>query len=159
MLKQLSDVPDGVYALEAVGTVTFDDYANTFAPLVDRIRRAGRRLRLLYQFGPNFVRLTPGALFADSRLGMSYLPLLDGCALTSDIPWIREPARSIGAWMPCPMRVYKDDQRDDAAAWLAALPAGTVPSKLQITRAYLGGTTGAVASVGKLLVSAAVSWR
>jgi hypothetical protein len=50
-------------------------------------------------------RLTPGALWADTKLGASYLPLLDGCALTSDINWIREPAQAIAAWMPCPMRV------------------------------------------------------
>lgn len=153
MLKQLSDVPDDVQALEAAGTVTSDDYAQVFAPLVDRVRRAGQRLRLLYQFGPSFARLTPGALWADSRLGMSYLPLLDGCAITSDISWIREPARSIGAYMPCPMRVYSNEQRDDAAAWLAALPTGAGPSNRQIARAYIGGTSAAVASIGKLFVS------
>jgi hypothetical protein len=84
---------------------------------------------------------------------MSYLPLLDGCAPTSDIAWIREPARSIGAWMPCPMRVYSNEQRDDAADWLAALPAGTGPSNLQMARAYVGGTSGAVPSIGKFLIS------
>ena len=153
MLKQLLDVPDGVQALEAAGTVTSDDYAQVFSPLVDQIRRARQRLRLLYQFGPSFARITPSALWADTRLGMSYLPLLDGCALTTDIPWIREPARSIGPWMPCPMRVYADEERDDALAWLAALPTGTGPSNFQIAKAYIGGTSGAVTSIGKLLIA------
>jgi hypothetical protein len=153
VLKELAGVPPGVHGLEAEGVVTSDDYAQVFAPLVDRVRREGQRLRLLYQFGPSFTRLTPGALWADSMLGFRYLPLLDGCALVSDVAWIREPARGIAAWMPCPMRVYADDQRGAAATWLAALPDGRGPSGMQMIRAYIGGTTGAVAGLGKLFVS------
>jgi hypothetical protein len=153
VLKQLSHVPDDVQALEAIGTVTADDYAQVFAPLVDRARRTNQRLRLLYQFGPNFKRLTPGALWADTRLGIGYLPLLDGCALVSDVNWIREPARHLGFWMPCPVRVYGNDQCDDAAAWLSSLPEGTRTSIPQMARAYIGGTSAAAGSIGKLLIS------
>lgn len=45
MLEELLEVPDGVHALEARDVVTADDYAKVFAPLVDRVRREGRRLR------------------------------------------------------------------------------------------------------------------
>jgi hypothetical protein len=153
VLKELIDVPEGVHALEARGVVTSDDYAQVFAPLADRIRRDGQRLRLLYHFGPGFTRLTPGALWADTRLGAECLPLLDGCALISDISWIRESARTIAAWMPCPMRVYTNEQRDEAATWLAALPQGQGPSNTQVVRAYIGGTGGAVVSIAKLFIS------
>jgi SpoIIAA-like len=149
----MSGLPDGVHGLEAHGTVTSDDYDRVFAPLVDRLRRGGQRLRLVYQLGSGFDRITPGALWADSRLGARYLPLLDGCALVTDIDWIRDPGRSIAAWMPCPMRVYGNENRDDAALWLASLPAGDEPSITQMAKAYLGGTGGAAASVAKLLVN------
>lgn len=148
---QMSDLPDGVDGLEARGTVTSDDYGRVFVPLVDRRRAAGQRLRLLYQFGPDFNRLTPGALWADSKLGARYLPLLDGCALVTDIDWIREPGRSIAAWLPCPMRVYDNAHRDEAARWLACLPPGNQPSIAQMAKAYIGGTGGAAASIAKLL--------
>lgn len=153
MLTEPSDVPEGVHCLEATGTVTSDDYSQAFAPLIDRVERAGQRLRLLYRFGPRFVRLTPGALWADSKLGARYLPLLDGCALVTDIDWIREPGLSIAAWMPCPMRVYGDEQRDEAACWLESLPAGRTPSIAQMAKTYVGGTGGAVASIAKLLIT------
>jgi hypothetical protein len=152
VLKELVEVPHGVHGLDAQGVVTSDDYAQVFAPLVDRLRRDGQRLRLLYQFGPSFTRLTPGALWADSKLGFRYLPLLDGCALVSDIAWIREPARGIAAWMPCPMRVYANEQRDEAATWLAAQPDGRGPSSMQVVRTYVGGTSGAVVGIGKLFI-------
>lgn len=152
MLEELVEVPRGVHGLEAQGVVTSADYAHVFAPLVDRVRREGARMRLLYQFGPGFTRLTSGALWADSRLGVQYLPLLDGCALVSDIAWIRQPALGIAAWMPCPMRIYANEQRDEAATWLAALPDGRGPSGMQVVRAYVGGTGGAVVNIAKLLL-------
>jgi hypothetical protein len=86
----MSGLPDGAHGLEGRGTVTSDDYARVFAPLVDRLRQGGQRFRLLYQIGPGFNRITPGTLWADSRLGARYLPLLAGSALVTDIDWIRE---------------------------------------------------------------------
>jgi hypothetical protein len=56
------------------------------AALVTRLTwRIGASVRLLYQFGPCFERITLGALWADTRLGLGYLRLLDGCAVVSDI--------------------------------------------------------------------------
>ncbi|MES3638761.1 STAS/SEC14 domain-containing protein [Mycobacterium intracellulare] len=154
MLKELASVPAGIQALEAVGTVTTQDYDRVFAPLVDRVRRTKGRMRLLYQFGPGFERITPGALWADTRLGVGYLAALDGCAVVSDIEWIRAPARGIGAWMPCPLRVYGNAERDDAVAWLAALPRGAEVSKRGMAKAFIGGTLAAVGSLAGLVISA-----
>jgi SpoIIAA-like len=151
-VKSARRLPGGVHGLDARGTATSDDYDRVFAPLVDRLRQAGQRLRLLYQIGPGFHRITPGALWADSRLGARYLPLLDGCALVTDIDWIREPGRSIATWMPCPMHVYDNAHREDAARWLASLPTGDKPSIAQAAKAYIGGTAGAAISIAKLLV-------
>jgi hypothetical protein len=153
VLLERGDVPEGVHALVAQGTVTSDDYRQVFEPLVERVRRSGQRLRLLYQFGPDFDRLTPAALWADSRLGARYLPLLDGCALVADVDWVRAPGRSIAAWMPCPMRVYGNERRNEAAGWLASLPARQRPSTAQMVKTYVGGTGGAAASLAKLLIA------
>jgi hypothetical protein len=153
VLKELTGVPAGIQGLEAVGTVTADDYERVFAPLVDQARRAGSRMRLLYQFGSGFERITPGALWADTRLGLAYVRLLDGCAVVSDIGWIRAPARGIGAWMPCPVRVYDDDERDDAFAWLTSLPDGADVSTRDMAKAYIGGVGAALGSLGTLVAS------
>lgn len=146
-------MPAGVQALEAVDTVTADDYERVIAPLVDRARRTGSRLRLLYQFGPNFGRITAGVLWADARLGVGYLRLLDGCAVVSDIGWIREPTRGIGVWAPCPVRVFHNDERDDAIAWLNSLPPGAAVSARDIARAYIGGSVAAAGSLAGLIIS------
>ena len=153
VLKELTVPPAGIQALEAVGTVTADDYQRVFVPVVDRARRTGSRIRLLYQFGPGFERITAGALWADARLGFGYLRLLDGCAVVSDIGWLRASTRAIGAWMPCPVRVYDNDERDDALAWLTSLPEGADVSVREMAKAYIGGVGAALGSLGKLVVS------
>jgi hypothetical protein len=152
VLAHISGCPDGVEGLEARGTLTAGDYAHVFAPLVERHRQGERRLRLLYQFGPDFTGFTPGALWADSRIGARYLPVVDGCAIVTDIDWIRDPGRSIGNWMPCPVRVYDNAHRHEAARWLASLATADDPTIAQTVKAYVGGTVGAATSIAKLLL-------
>jgi len=159
VLTELTGMPPGIQALEAVGTVTAADYERLFAPLVDQARRAGSRMRLLYQFGPGFQRITPGALWADTRLGLAYVRLLDGCAVVSDIVWIQAPARGIGAWMPCPVRVYDNDERDDAVAWLTSLPKGAEVSARDMAKAFIGGVGAALGNLGKLVISKGLKGR
>lgn len=150
MLEPLTDLPAGIEALRAAGTVTARDYRRGFAPIVGQAQRTDRRMRLLYQFGPEFCRLTPGALWADTRLGFSYLRLLEGCAVVSDTDWIREPTQRIAAWMPCPVRVFSNGQRDEAIAWLRSLPERTGVSRRELALAYLGGLGAELACVASL---------
>jgi hypothetical protein len=153
VLKELLGMPEGIRMLEAVGTVTASDYERVFAPMIEKAGRAGDRMRLLYAFGPGFQRITAGALWADARLGSAYLRLLDGCAVVSDIGWIRAPSRAIGAWMPCPLRVYDNDERDDAVAWLVSLSQCADVSARDMAKAYIGGVGAGLVSVGGFVVS------
>jgi hypothetical protein len=146
-------VAAGIHALEAAGTVTAADYERVLAPMVDRAIRAGRRMRLLYAFGPDFKRISAGALWADARLGLRYVRLLDGCAVVSDIGWIRAPSRAIGTRTPFPVRVYGNHQRDGAIAWLTSLPEGADVSAHQMAKAFIGGTGAALASLGELVIA------
>jgi hypothetical protein len=122
--------------------------------MIEKAARAGNRMRLLYAFGPEFQRITAGAMWADARLGSTYLRLLDGCAIVSDIGWIRASSRAIGTWMPCPLRVYDNDERDDAIAWLAALSEHDDVSARDMAKAYIGGIGAGVASLGRFVVKA-----
>lgn len=159
MLSVRTDMPGGVQALEALGTVTADDYRRVFAPLVDRIQRSERRMRLLYQFGPGFKRITAGALLADARLGVRYARLLDGCAVVTDVGWIRLPTRRIGAFMPCPVRTFHNEERDEAAAWLNSLHRGADVSASDIAKAYIGGTSAMIAGLGHFVIASRTKRR
>lgn len=124
MLEKLVDVPQGIDAVKASGTVSKEDYEQVFEPLIDAARRDDRRIRLLYQLGPEFRGFAPAAVWEDTKLGFGALRLFEGCAVVTDTGWIREMSR-LGAFLvSCPVRVFGTDERDEALNWLSALPEG-----------------------------------
>jgi hypothetical protein len=93
-----------------------------FDPLLDEARREDQGLRFLYQFGPEFEGFTAGAAWADAKIGLRSMRLFEGCAIVSDIGWIRESAQLIGFLLPCPVRVFGNNQLREAGEWLQGLP-------------------------------------
>ncbi|MBN0047581.1 STAS/SEC14 domain-containing protein [Streptomyces actuosus] len=124
MLERLHDVPPGIDAVKATGTVSKDDYTAVIEPLLDDARKEGRRIRFLYEFGTEFRSFTPGAGWEDFKVGLGAVRQFEGCAVVSDIGWIREPTRLAGFLMPCPVRVFGTREREEALRWLASLPEG-----------------------------------
>ncbi|MDI2029989.1 STAS/SEC14 domain-containing protein [Saccharopolyspora sp. TS4A08] len=124
MLERAQDAPAGVDAVKAIGTVSKEDYETVIEPLVDDARREGRRIRFLYEFGPEFQSFTPAAGWEDLKVGIGAMRLFEGCAIVSDTGWIRESTRLMGFLMPCPVRVFGSHDREEALRWLASLPEG-----------------------------------
>lgn len=54
--------------------------------------------------------------------------LFDGCAVVTDLAWIRESTRLAAFLMPCPVRVFSNQERDKAIGWLTSLPEGAAVS-------------------------------
>lgn len=133
MLEKLNDLPPGLEGLKAVGEVSRDDYRVHVEPMIEDARRHERRIRLLYQFGPEFERFTPGAAWEDAKLGLRSLRVCDGAAVVTDIGWLREAVRAFGVVMPCPVRVFPNRKREEAARWLASLEEGAAVSHHLLT--------------------------
>lgn len=122
MLEKMEDVPPGIDAVKAVGEVSKDDYEKVFEPLLDAARKEGRHIRLLYQFGPEFHGFTPGAAWEDAKIGLRNIRLFDGCAIVSDVGWIRDSSSLMSFLMPCPVRIFGNQERKAALGWLSSLP-------------------------------------
>ena len=122
MLEIIEGLPTGVDGVKAVGKVSRDDYVQVLDPLLHQAQQEGRRLRFLYQLGPEFEGFTPGAAWEDAKLGLNSLGSFDGCAVATDVVWIRESTRLVGFFMPCPVRIFGSHETDEAVGWLAALP-------------------------------------
>jgi hypothetical protein len=122
VLEKLSDVPDGVVGVKAIGKLTREDYTSVLGRLFDDARRDGRRLRVLYEVGPEFTGFTPGAAWEDAKLGLRSLRTFAGCAVVTDHEWIREATRLAAFVLPCPVKVFPVPDRDKAIAWLGSLP-------------------------------------
>ncbi|MFJ9865737.1 STAS/SEC14 domain-containing protein [Streptomyces sp. NPDC101165] len=124
MLDRVQDVPPGVDAVKAIGTVSKADYRAVIEPLIDDARREGRRIRLLWEVGSEFRSFTPAAGWEDLKVGIGAMRLFEGCAVVSDTGWIRESTRLASFLMPCPVRVFGGQERDEALHWLVSLPEG-----------------------------------
>ncbi len=120
MLERMQDLPAGIYGVRATGKVSKEDYDRIVAPLLEEARREGRRIRFLYHFAPGFAGFTASGAWEDAEIGLRYLRLFERCAIVSDKDWIRGASRVVGTLLPCPVRVFRDIERDDAVAWLAA---------------------------------------
>jgi SpoIIAA-like len=116
MLIRIANLPAGIDGFSAAGTVTHDEYRRALEPIV----RAGH-VRLVYELGPELAPGAASAAWEDLRASMQYLRAFEGCAIVTDHAWIREATRLVAPELPCPVRVFATNERDDAIAWLAAL--------------------------------------
>lgn len=124
MIDKLMDMPAGIDGFRASGVITREEYDAVVLPFIETAVRDGRRLRCLCEVGSDFRGLTPGAVWEDLKLGLRALRMIDGCAVVSDIGWIGQASRLASFVMPCPVRVYRQQDREQAIAWLTTLPQG-----------------------------------
>jgi len=122
LIERLKDLPRGIDGVRAIGKISKEDYEQVFVPLLDEARREGRRIRFLYQLGPEFEGFTPGAAWEDAKIGFQFLRLFDGCAVVTDLVWIRELTRLAGFFMPCPVSAFGNTEFAGAVEWLRSLP-------------------------------------
>ena len=122
------NLPAGIDGVRAIGKISKEDYEQVFVPLLDDARREGRHIRFLYQLGPEFEGFTPGAAWEDAKIGLHFLRLFDGCALVTDLAWIRELTGLAGFFMPCPVSVFSNTEFAGAVDWLRSLPEGAAIS-------------------------------
>ncbi|MFZ3214736.1 MAG: STAS/SEC14 domain-containing protein [Candidatus Acidiferrales bacterium] len=128
MIERLKNLPIGIDGAKAIGTITKEHYEQVFVPLLEQARGDGRRIRFLYQFGPEFQGFTPSAAWEDAKIGLRSLHLFDGCAVVTDLAWIREVTRLAAFFMPCPVQVFGNQHFDNAVTWLQSLPEGATVS-------------------------------
>ena len=128
MIEKLKDLPQGIDGVRAIGKISKEDYEQVFVPFLDEARREGRHIRFIYQIGPEFEGFTPGAAWEDAKIGIHFLRLFDGCAVVTDLAWIRELTRLAGFLMPCPVSVFNNTEFAGAVDWLRSLPEGAAIS-------------------------------
>lgn len=130
MLTRLKDRPPGIDGVRTEGKATKDDYDRVLVPLFEEARRDGRRLRFLFNLGPEFLGFTAGGAWEDARTGLHYMRLFERIAIVTDIRWVRESVRFVGGMMPCPVRVFANSDRSAALEWLGTPSTAKLPYRL-----------------------------
>ena len=137
MLERIENLPPDVWGLRGKGKVSREDYEQVVLPYLEDARRQGRRIRFLYQLGPEFAGFTPGAAWEDFRIGLRYVRLFERCAVVTDAEWVRSATRGAAALMPCPVRVFANAALQQAVDWLHSPVESSVTYRLMPARGVL----------------------
>lgn len=119
MIELLKDFPDNVTALVCHGQVTKADYEKVLIP--DVTQRLGRhdKVRIYYEIAPDFTGYDPGAIWDDTKLGLSHFLRWERLALVTDIEWIKHSVTLFGFLMPAQLRAFPTKEADAAREWIA----------------------------------------
>ena len=120
MIERLTGLPDNVIGFSAHGKVTAQDYEQHIAPAVEEALVRHGKVRLLYQLGTDFDGFDVGAIWEDTKVGLSHLAAWERIAVVTDVDWIRMATKAFGFAMPGEVRVFSYAELGAARDWLTA---------------------------------------
>ena len=113
------DMPAGTIGFEAVGEVEDDDWEDAVEPLLRREIAEGRKVRLLYLFGPEARDVDNDAMSADSKFRARHATSFDRLAVVSDEDWVRPALRVLSFLLPGKSKGFRVHELAAAKGWLA----------------------------------------
>ena len=111
---------DNVVAITAHGKVDHDDYQKVIVPEVEKKLKTYPKVRLLYHLGPDFDAYSMEALWDDAKLGMHHRTDFEKAAVVTNVEWIRNAITFFRFMIPCPTRLFRDDELSAATEWINA---------------------------------------
>ena len=118
MLEPMSGFPGGTVAMRGTGMVTLDDYRTVLTPAVQRATSGDRKARLLLVLGEGFEGYEPGAVLADTALGVTHLGSFERIAIVTDEDWLQRAIHLLGGLIPGDVRLFRVAAQADAEAWI-----------------------------------------
>jgi hypothetical protein len=119
MIERIEGLPDPVVGLRASGKVTREDYDEVVIPAVRGMLDAHKRVRLLYVVGDEFDGYALGAIWDDLKLGVSTIRAgWERIAVVTDEDWVEKGVKAFGWMIPGEVKVFDDDDEDDAREWV-----------------------------------------
>lgn len=119
-LAVMNFLPEDVIGLRAEGIVTAQDYRKTLIPLVEARSAKYDNLKMLYVIGEEFDGFSAGALWDDTRFGLSHFTTFSKLAVVTDVAWIRQSVKLFGHLMPTEVMVFDLADLEDATAWITS---------------------------------------
>ena len=120
MIQLIPNLPEHVIGIMASGQVTASDYETVLVPAIEAKLTKHGKVRILYQLGPEFTGFTSGAMWDDLKLGVAHLNAWEKVAVVTDVDWIANATRLFGFAMPCPVRIFSNNDISAATHWITA---------------------------------------
>lgn len=123
MIELMTDLPDRVLGLKATGEVSAQDYRTVLVPALEEKLTKYNRVRLLYVLGDDFKGYSGGAAWEDAKVGMKHLTSFERVAVVTDIDWVENTIKAFGFVLPGEVRVFDDDDLEEARQWVSEPPS------------------------------------
>lgn len=123
MIEVMTDLPERVLGLRATGEVSANDYRTVLVPAIEEKLTKHKKARLLYVLGDDFEGYTSGAAWEDAKVGMKHLTSFERVAVVTDVDWIEKMVKAFGFALPGEVRVFDDDDLDEARIWISEAPS------------------------------------
>lgn len=120
MLKLMGGLPDNVVAVSGIGEVSSDDYLATLDPAIGAALQNHDKIRLLYVLGYDFDGYSGGAMWQDTKVGLSHWTSFEKIAVVTDQDWIETGVKALGWMIPGDVKTFDVDDLDEAKAWIAS---------------------------------------
>jgi hypothetical protein len=117
MIKQLTELPDGVIGFEVTEKVRAEDYRDVVIPAVEQAAQTGE-VRFVIVI-PEFHGMTAGAVGQDLKVGFENFRKWKRIALITDIEWMHQMTTIFGWMTPGEVKTFKLGERDQALAWVS----------------------------------------
>ncbi|MEA5468274.1 STAS/SEC14 domain-containing protein [Spirulina sp. 06S082] len=118
MFKILTDLPDRVLAVSAVGKITADDYEKVLMPMVEEKLTKYGKVRILYQIGNEFNTFSMMALWDDAKFGLAHWKDWEKIAVVSNIGWLRGTIWTFKWLMPSKFKLFQNAKLEQAKQWI-----------------------------------------
>lgn len=118
MLRIIEGLPGNVVGVEAVGQVRSTDYDEVLGPAVHGATEAHGKIRFLYVLGEEFEGYSGGAMWEDTKLGVTNWSNFERIALVTDNDRYEDLVKAFGWLLPGKVRTFDLDELHDAKAWI-----------------------------------------
>ena len=115
MIKELTDLPQGVIGFETAGKLHAEDYRDVLLPAVERAAASGD-VRVVIVVN-DFDGLSGGALWQDLKMGVEHWRLWKRVALVTDVEWMSHMTAMFGWMTPGEVKHFPMTDRAAAIAW------------------------------------------
>jgi hypothetical protein len=127
MIELIEGLPDGVVGLEAVGKVESADYEAIAPALKDALDRHPK-IRLIHVLDDRFTGYTAGGAWKDALLGLAHPRSFERIAVVTDSDSIRRLVELAGWSIPGDLKLFPNQERKRAEAWVSEGLAESVRS-------------------------------
>ncbi len=119
MIRLIDGLPANVIGFEAVGEVRAGDYESVLDPAVDAVLATHDKIRFLYVLGDDFDGYSGGAMWEDTKVGVSHWSKWEKIALVTDHTVYEDGVKAFSWMVPGEIKVFSVADLDDAKVWVA----------------------------------------